>query len=157
VQTIVDELKTVGIHLAVDGENLVFSGKRDALTKDMLAVVRQHKPALIELLTCTTLADVTNEPLPPTDDPPPYIHRCPRCNGTRWGCIRTEVETLGCGQTREFEVWGCLDCSPLTPGLDDITVPEGVGDTTQCPECDGSNIVIIADRVDVVPQRSSSN
>jgi len=105
-QTILCELKSIGVYLSVDGDDLVLKGKGKALTKDMLAVIRQHKPALIALLSSPKIAD---DPLPPKDAPP-YIYRCPQCRGTNGGCIRVDVETLPDGQERELEVWGCLTC-----------------------------------------------
>ncbi len=149
-QTVLGELKEAGVTLSVDGENLILNGKQSAITQDMLGVVRQHKPALMELLAFKPSAKVADEPPPSKSEPLPYIHRCYQCGGTNWGAIRTELEISASGLEREVETWDCLNCNPLAPELrlegdsdprcdDDALEATESGD--QCPECSGTNIV----------------
>ena len=55
------DLHALGVEVEVEGESLRLRGRRDALTPPMLDRLREHKPALLAMLTAERAAD---------DDPP---------------------------------------------------------------------------------------
>ena len=76
---LLDDLRTRGVHLAVKGEHLAVDAPKGALTDALRQAIRQHKSALLALLTASAPAAVSRpEPLTPS-------YPCVVCGKTeRW-------------------------------------------------------------------------
>src|SRR5688572_24644896 len=107
-RTFMQWLQTDGVFLRLEDGMLHYDAPKGVMTDALLSELRQYKAALIAELSRKNRPEVDADPIPSNDEPKPYIHRCPICDGTRWGCTRTELETLESGETREVETWGCL-------------------------------------------------
>jgi len=47
---LLDELRTKGVHLTVEGEHVAVDAPKGVLTDDVRQAIRQHKPELLDLL-----------------------------------------------------------------------------------------------------------
>src|SRR5262249_27179616 len=55
--TLLDEPRTKGVHLTVEGEHLAVDAPRGILTDDVRQAIRQHKAALLALLAMPAAAN----------------------------------------------------------------------------------------------------
>jgi hypothetical protein len=83
---LLDELRTKGVSLAVEGEHIAVDAPKGVLTDDVRQVIRQHKAALLALLAQPAPANDTAPTAPSTQGvcpqqehvsllPPPYPGR----------------------------------------------------------------------------------
>ena len=83
---LLDELRTKGVHLAVEGEHVVVDAPRGALTDDLRQTIRQHKAALLAVLAAELLTQ---------------YYPCVVCGAQdRWN---------------DRGIWRCRQCWPLSP------------------------------------------
>src|SRR5712691_9614929 len=83
---LVDELRTKGVHLTVEGEHVALDAPQGVLTEDLRQAIRMHKAAILALLTQpapaqdapatgpSTQATCTRQEYGPSS-PPPYPGR----------------------------------------------------------------------------------
>ena len=119
-QCLLQELQRRDIQITVDGDHLRYDAPDGAMTAELLAQVRQHKPAILALFQATTpgsaledvpvppgpeLPDVTHDPsvildeaTAQTEAPPHDLPPCAVCGGAdRW---------------LDIDVWRCRACWP---------------------------------------------
>jgi hypothetical protein len=70
---LLDELRTKGVHLTVEGERVAVDAPRGALTDDLRQAIRQHKAALLALLVQP--APATDAPATAPSTPEPCTHQ----------------------------------------------------------------------------------
>ena len=104
-RTFMQRLQADGISLRMEDGRLQYDAPKGRITDALLSELRRHKSSII--------AELSREgACVPKVEPPPYIARCPRCHGTRWGPTAPAMpETLPNGEQVMTEVWGCMTCS----------------------------------------------
>lgn len=75
---LLDELRTNGVHLTVKGEHLAVDAPKGVLTDDLRQAIRQHKAALLTLLTPRLPRHRGGMPVTRPTTP------CPQCGSVEW-------------------------------------------------------------------------
>ncbi len=96
---LLDELRTKGVQLTVEGEHLAVDAPKNVLNDDLRQAIREHKQELLALLSQPMSAADPVQPTAPTRPEPLTPHYpCVVCGGTdRW-------EDRG--------IWRCRRCWP---------------------------------------------